>query len=326
MLRSTEENSKYSLRTAVPITVPITLPIRVPKTVPMTDATKWALSIATILLAVVVQQFATFPINNAFTSSLNNWMHVPMFAFIMGVLLNLFPRIKIGYLVVGVVVVALSSEALQFFTSREPSWQDLARDALGAGLALGFFRPSASRRLIGVVCVCIATLALPSVYLVGNVYQHATFPVLFDPAKLFSRILCHSGSNPSYTNDHNWQRYLNKPVLALNWNESTWPRVYVTETISDWNDYNEIVIDAYNPESVAQPLTIAVHYLDLLGKDNPSRYQELLLLPGDNRLRASITVLAGANEAGSLQIRHLMLNTTKEHAGKRLLLGRIWLE
>lgn len=291
-----------------------------------TYAKKWVLSLATILLAVGIQQFAAFPIHNAFTSSLNDWMHVPMFATITAVLLNVFSNTKINHVLLGLVFIALGSEALQFITGGEPSWNDLAKDALGAGIALCFFRPATNHRLIGIISVCAATLAVPCFYVTGNAYQYTKFPVLFQPEMRLFRILSNSRSNPTYTRDHNWQRYLNKPILALEWIEAAWPRVNVTETIGDWTQYETIVIDVYNIEATPQPLALAVHYPGLLEKQRPSRYQNFELQPGDNRLRASITKLVDIDDTSPLQIRHLMLNTTREHAGKRILLGSVWLE
>lgn len=292
----------------------------------MTNTIKWPLCLAAIMLAIAVQQFANFPISNAFTRSLNDWMHVPTFALITTVVMYLLPRTNLVILALAITAIALGSEALQFFTNGSPSWNDLIKDALGTGLALLLLRPSTRSKSLGIATVCAVTFAAPCYYLTGNIHQYVVFPALFNPTTVFSRILCHSNSNPKFTEGHSWQRYRNKPVLALRWRETTWPRVYLSETIRDWTQYKSIVIDAYNAESTPQPLTVAVHHLQLLGEELPTRYQVFSLQPGDNRLTAPIAKLAYINNSNSFQIRHLMLNTTQQHAGKRVLLGQIWLE
>ena len=286
---------------------------------------KQAVGIAIVLIAVVIQQFAEFPTQNEFTTSFSNWMHVPMFAAITAAMLWLWPTTRIGLLITGLAIVACSTEALQFFTGRQPSLADLAKDALGTGLAIVFLRTRTMQsRLVGVVIVVVATLTVPSTYLVGYAHQKAIFPTLFEPQHVLSKILNHSSSKPRYTTDHNWTKYHDRQVLALQWNDERWPGLRISETIENWHDYDNFVFDAYNLETTPQPINISVRQIQKRG--TTGRYITMQLQPGDNHISVDLAGLAYFYDGGPAQIQHLLIYTTMKHSGERILLGRVWLE
>ena len=281
------------------------------------------IALAIILTIVLVQQFAELPGQNAFTNSLTNAMHMPMFAGITAILLWLRPKSASWQTVVIVLFIALTTEALQYFSDRQASLSDIGRDAAGMIIALVCLRKfTLSHYLVLAVCIACMTFFVPAIYLLAYDHQAKIFPTLYQPEDLLSAVLTVAHSDTRLTRDHPWPQYLDRRVLAVTWNRDRWPGIHLAEPVENWAAYRWLMIDVYNIEETSQPLTVGVrHHL----RGGTSRYLSLDLEPGHNRLQIELSALAKLDNGASATIRHVLIYTTDKHAGKQILLGRIWL-
>ena len=107
------------------------------------------------------------------------------------------------------------------------------------------------------------------------------------------------------------------------WGSTRWPGLHLSEPWSDWQDYRYLVVDVFNPGPGSQSLTAGVRHR---GFEGTARYVPSEVAPGHNRLRIDLARLAFLAGGEPAVITHLMLYTTSKYAGRRLLLGRVWLE
>jgi len=277
-----------------------------------------------ITAAILVQQMAAFTVVNAFTRSLSNWMHIPMFAGITAVAMWIWPKTTWWKLAIGLMLLALATEGIQFYTGRLPSIEDLSKDCLGAGITwVCFVRLRLSNFIVWLLSVFIVTLAIPSTYLASYQYQQKTFPTLFTPNDWRSKQLTRVKATGGIITEHAWSRYKDKPVLAATWHQTRWPGLHIVEPISNWEAYAALRIDIFNAEPTPQPITVGVRHFARRGT---ARYRTIMLAPGDNEVRIALKDLAYLDDGKPAKIRHLMLYTTEEQAYKRVLIGRVWLE
>ena len=277
-----------------------------------------------VVLALLVQQFAQFPLRNGFTESLSNWMHVPMFVGLTAVLLWLQPHRSLWVTVGLVTCIALLSEGLQVLTERQASVADLGKDAVGAGLALWLLRrPQVSKLILATALTAVITLTAPSVYLMAYDHQQRSFPQLYDPDHLRHGILTSSNSPSTVTRTHSWPQYHERSVLEVTWADVTWPGIHFAEPVADWQKYTYLMVDVYNLETNPQNLTAGVRHLH---QEGTARYLAQPIAPGHNRLQYKLSHLATLDSGEPARITHLMLYTTRQHAGQHILLGRVWLQ
>ncbi len=280
-----------------------------------------------VVLAFLLQQFAQFPVHNAFTRSLSNFMHVPMFVVITTAVMWLRPQQPLWLTLLIVGGLALLSEALQLFSSRQASVADLLLDAVGITIAVNLLKPARPRWLAAILVTAVATLSLPSVFLAAYATQHLHFPTLFSADVRATRVLTSieagADASHSYTREHNWSAYAGQPVLAVTWGNTRWPGIHIAEPVSHWHSYQRLRVEVFNAESSAQPLTVGVRHR---GFEGTARYFPMNMQPGHNRLQVELTRLANQRDGTPAAITHLMLYTTRPYAGQRILLGRVWLE
>ena len=277
-----------------------------------------------IIVAILCQQFAEFPVRNAFTNSLSNWLHVPFFAAITAILLRLLAGTSI-WVITGIVLgIAVLTEALQFFNGRTPSIEDLGRDVLGVAIAIVFLRKRTPQHyLTSAFALAVVTLPIPGTYLAAYAYQVQNFPMLYDPAELRSTLLTMARSEARLTREHPWQQYAGGEVLHIKWTKEPWPGIHLLEPVEHWLGHDQLVIDAYNLEDAAQPLTIDVAHTD---RGVTSRHHSMTLKPGHNQLRVDVSALARLDSGEPASIKRVIFHTADPHFGKQLLLGRVRLE
>jgi hypothetical protein len=290
----------------------------------MTTSTRLKLGFCLIIVVLVGQQLGQLPWHNQFTNSLNNWLHVPMFAVLTGVLLWIKPAWPVTKIAMAVAFIAVVSEALQIFTYRDASLTDLLLDAVGCGIALLCLRPLNAPRVVICAAVCgLITVGVPARYLLAYEHQARIFPILYTPADWRSNILLDTRATTRLTREHSWHRHQDKQVLFAQWHDTRWPGLHLAEPVKNWQGYKTLVIEVFNLESQEQPLTVGVRHNRTSGT---SRYQQQVLQPGPNELHFPLSELSYDNAGAPAQIHHLMLYTTQAHANKRILLGNVRLE
>jgi VanZ family protein len=280
--------------------------------------------IVSVAGAVLFQQVAQFSTTNAFTSSLANWAHVPMFVGITALLMWSRPRQPVWQVFAIVVGLATLTEGLQHFTGRQPSIVDICRDLLGFAIAAFWLRDATLQNRIAAAALTLAAcLAVPTTYLLAYHYHARSFPILYSPADLLASVLTTTDSETRLTSEHPWSAYVGRQVLHITWSGAVWPGVHFVEPVERWGQYCDVVVDAYNLDENLQPLTVAVRHESTGGT---SRYDSMDLAPGHNTLRVSVAKLASGDDGESVPIKHLMLYTTQLHAGKKILLGLVRLD
>lgn len=289
--------------------------------------TRTAIAASLVMAALLLQQFAQFPLHNAFTSSLSNWMHVPMFVAITAVIMWLRPQQPLWMTLLAVAGIALLSEGLQLLTSRQASAADLLKDALGAGIALTLLRPVQPRLITAAVVTLMATMSVPGLYLAAYTHQKLSFPLLYSPDAVFTKLLTsvQGGANAQHHHirNHAWAEYDRRTVLAVTWGDTRWPGVHFAEPVSNWQNYEQLRVDVFNRETTPQRLTVGVRHR---GFEGTARYLPMQIQPGHNRLSIKLAHLALLADGTPASITHLMLYTNRQHAGERILLGQVWLQ
>jgi VanZ family protein len=287
-----------------------------------------AVAVAIVGGLVVAQQFGQFPVQTRFTTSLSNWLHVPMFAIITFAISALVGHAAWARTLAIVATIAVATELLQSFVGRNASLVDLFRDGLGIGIAMAtiggmlrFNRP-AGACLLGTAVLIVTTLAIPAMYLVAHAQQARAFPVLYTPGSIAARWLSDINSQSSTTKQHTWTEYVDRDVLAITWADLTWPGLHLYEPLERWDGYAYVSVDAFNLEDSPQPLTIAVRHHK---RGGTSRFHQMMLEPGANRVRVAIDRLAKDRQGAPANIKHIILHTSRKHGGKQIWLGQVTL-
>jgi uncharacterized protein YfiM (DUF2279 family) len=217
----------------------------------------------TLLVLVLALPLPSFFSGSRVFSSLENASHGPLFAALICLLLWVF-----GHLAAWLVsaLLAMVSEYAQGFGSRDPSWNDVYTDLLGAtaGLALWVLFSSKHKPLSSpvrtglwmLIAACALSVSLPVLKSVEQWLDRSRqYPVLFTAR--FSGAL---SMTESMTEDEDVLISQSPDGLSVQLQSGPIPGVVIRGFVPDWRGYKKLVIDIENPDS--QPLELEVHLRD----------------------------------------------------------------
>jgi hypothetical protein len=287
-----------------------------------------------IAVLVVVQQLATVGGTDLLGRTLSNTLHIPMFAVLALLLMRVLGHPSWRVLLLVCVAAGAATEALQLFTTRTASLLDLGLDLLGALPLIGAFELTrrlavrgASRRQLAAIWVgvtlliAVMTLAAPVRVLLAYHERDRVFPVLLVPSAGRQTLLLSSNSRIRVVpGQSDWPAYAADPVLEVVWTEERFPRIILSEVVPDWSAFATLVADVYLPEGPPITLTAAVGHD---GHEGTAAYLRHTVVPGPQRLVYPLQPLLETVDGAPPRISRLVLHTSRNHSGRRLLIGSV---
>lgn len=285
------------------------------------------------MLLVAVQQLVTFGSDRLLDQTLTNAAHVPLFALLTLLLHRLLGRPPWYRLLIVALGLAVLTEALQVVTNRQPSLVDLTLDLLGILPVIGAItlrrrrrrsgRPVSGRVVWFATWAAIAgmTLAAPVRVLVAYAERDAAFPRLLIPGNRPLELLVGSNGSMRLTRGPaDWTGYADRPVLETIWGDERYPGLTFTEVVSDWTGFDALQVDVYLTGDAPMPLTAAVGHV---GTEGTARYLQIEVAPGPSRLRYPLDALLEPLDDAPVRVSKLILHSTREYRGRRLLIGDV---
>ena len=295
---------------------------------------------------VAVQQLASLPQGSSLLRAVQDALHAPWFFCVVVVLCWYFrtwrfvPRLLVVAAIAG--VLAVGSEAVQLYVeSRSASVQDLWSNLAGGALGFVFatallgtdhegplLRLGVGRVLLGLAVLLVLalfTIRQPWQVLELRAYRAELFPVLADFADARASDYLSTNTDSHFRLGKAtdlWPQYSGKQVLRLQFGEQEYPTLYINESLQRWVPHEELAIDVFVLDNEPLPLTVAVQYE---GSAGTSAYVEQELQPGENRWRIDRSRLV-PDEATGLRVRDVLIYTTRQNAGRAVLLGGVWLQ
>lgn len=285
---------------------------------------------------VAAQQLSSIGGEDLLGRTLNNSLHIPLFAAVAWLLGRLLPAAGPLTLLAAALGLGAATEAAQVLTARDASLMDLGLDLLGAAPVVAAL--AASRRLARqgaprrrvvllwsatVMLVAAMTLAAPARVLLAYQARDQAFPVILDPAVTPGSPLFESNSQlRGVAAPAGWAGD-DGPVLAVTWADTRYPGITIAEVTGDWQEYQALVVEMLVPPGPPASLTVALGYR---GRPGTSAYLRRDAGPGFHRLVYPLADFAPAVVAGQARVDRLILHTGQEHAGRRVVLGRVRLE
>jgi len=268
-----------------------------------------------LLLAAVLLLVPLPPGHSLGSEALENAAHAPLFAVLAALALRARragrgdrPMYLRDYLTVWGLVTLFGAlmEIVQGFVGRDPSLEDLANDALGAGLALtvtawlrheSFVTARPARWIAGaLIAVGVLLYAAPPLWSAAAYAQRwVQRPVLWQWRTPLDEYFI-SDSN-AQINRVPASACLAKPAAPLPGGQALWivldagpyPGLTLDEPYPDWRGYQTLAIDVVNPGAEPVPLSLRVddaphnhHYDD--------RYTGTFELPGRQRTRLHVAL------------------------------------
>jgi len=294
---------------------------------------------------ILLQQVTDLPGTDRLARGLQNAAHGPWFAMVTwavwqlsgAVTQNLWRRItRLRLTLLTALILALGSEFLQLFTTRDASVSDLLLDLLGAMAAIVLL-PTGHRRLrhrlgIGFSLLLMTQYPLLNA-LVINAYQMSVAPriLIFDSPLARSALRTNSqievvdvydGSDLSLQ----WPEFTNRNVLSVVLSGERWPGISIDGPLPDWTGYRSLVLDAYNPE--AEPLTLHMSVRPQApgGRGSLNFQRRFTLLPGANSMEVNLKKLLPPPGELPWHIRYVVLYSTQQNAGRHFYVGEMRLQ
>lgn len=297
---------------------------------PTQRAVLGAAAVAALLLA---QQYGTIPGETLLAATLQNALHIPWFACVVLVIWLVLGRQRPVWMLAAGAAVAIASEVLQGIGQRDVSLYDLGLDLAGAAMAMVGIHlhrragPRTRERIRAwsatALLLALTTLAAPAY--VGLSYQQrdAMFPRLLAIGSWLQKPLVGANS-PSriVPAPRAWRSYAGKPVLLVRWADNRYPGIELREVVADWTCCDALVLDLYVKGNEPMRVTAAVGHA---GTEGTARYSPHILPPGSNRLAIPLRRL-GAVGPDANAITRLIVHTSRDYAGRTLLIGDIRLE
>lgn len=250
-------------------------------------------------------------------TALCDFLHAPGFAvfavLILAVLRRAMPRFPVLAVPTTWVLVAgfgFTTEVMQRFVGRDPSWQDVWADALGAGAGALWAgsRTASSRRLrLGIPVVCGLMLvvggAKPLLLLTDACRQRFEMPKLasFEHSLELSRWIgreCRVKRVRSHATHGSW-------ALRVDMQPGGYPGVALEYPLPDWSDYDELVFDVDLDNGPPLELTVKIEAWQHRG-DYYDRFDQVVrLMPGRRRVRIALSDVAAGSRERALDLRSI---------------------
>ena len=202
-------------------------------------------------------------------SSIEDALHGPLFAVVICLSLwvsraRSWRSYAVAWLIAA--LLALASEYLQGFGSRDPSWADVLTDLLGATSGLAFWLlflhkpkllPGAARAgLWALMVCCVFLILLPVLKSVEEWLDRSRrYPELFTTQFSGARSM-----TESMTEDDDVRIGFGPAGLSVLLRSGPLPGVVIRSFVPDWRGYKKLAVDVENPST--QPLQLEVHLRD----------------------------------------------------------------
>lgn len=293
------------------------------------------LSAAGLVTLLAFQQFASIGGSDLLGRTLNNSLHIPLFALIALFVARMLRRPNPLLVLLICVALAGLSELAQVFTSRDASLSDFGLDLVGTvpvviGLTLSRHGAGCASNapnpwlLWGAIAVLIVVLtaAAPARVLAAYISRDQAFPVLFDPAEWRQRPLWSSNSATRIVRGKNFPGFESARALEVTWAATRYPGITLTEVVPDWSGYEVLIVEVWVPADQSMPLTVALGYD---GRPGTAAYLPVTAEPGYQRLKYPLDKLL-SGEGGAPRIDRVILHTAQRFAGRRVLVGQLRLQ
>jgi hypothetical protein len=265
-----------------------------------------------LLLVLLVVPLPSVVGGSRVLSAIEDASHGPLFVAVICLVLWVFrARSWRGHIAAWLVAAALAlgSEFVQSFGSRDPSWIDVRTDLLGAtaGLALWLLLTSKPGPLPNTVrsglwvltAVCTLWILLPVLKSVEQwVDRSQHYPVLYT-----TRFSGAQNMTESMTEDEDVVIGHGPDGLSVQLRSGPLPGVVIRSFVPDWRGYKKLVIDMENPDS--QPLELEVHLRDRGSTtDKTDRYNSIHILAPRQRttLQLDLSAIEAAPQSRLLKI------------------------
>ncbi len=268
-------------------------------------------------------------------------LHVPSFALLGALLFRLFQhRIRRPPIVIAltslfvVALFALSTEAVQSFVGRQPSWQDVAADLLGGagGILLTHSLLAESRRqralciAAGLICFAIG-VAGPLTILADAAIQRAEMPRLasFEHSLELSRWV-HGGCHIERVQE---KATHGSSSLRVDLQVGIYPGVTLAHPVRDWSGFTECLADVYLSDGPPLDMIVKIQDFEHNQEYHDRFHQTVRLSPGQNTIRVNLDEARRAprdREMDLKQVATLSLFTVELDAPRTLYLDNVRLE
>ncbi len=246
--------------------------------------------------------------------ALSDLLHGPFFAvlavLVLRVLRAWLPRHDVPTMVTTWILVAgfgLATEVMQGLVGRDPSWQDVWADALGATAgtlwAAGIAATRATRVCISVVCslLLVVAAARPSLVLADICLQRFQMPQLatFEhPLELsrwvgrecrVTRVRCHA-------TEGSW-------ALRVDLQPGKYPGITLRDPPPDWSSYVQLVFDVELDDGPPLDLVVKIEDIEHDGEYYDRFHQKVRLSPGRHQVQVALTDVAAAPRGREMDLR-----------------------
>ena len=273
------------------------------------DQRRWLLPLIIILL--IAQQFLAVPGDTLFDRNLHNAFHFPWF-FTVTMLLRLVFGAWLPAMLAALSL-ALVTEGVQLFTSREASAGDLARNAAGALAAWCVWIGVTARRwpfvltAVGLGAMAFAPVAYA---VVSKRYVHDQFPVLLKTEDARGRAYARATTEWSASADG----------IRITIDDSSWPGLHLTEPVRDWSGCATLNVELSLDDGPAVDLFVG---LLLKPGDGITNFSLQRVEPGHGHVRVALAELLPSEGA---PVHDVFIYTTGTYTGRSLTFHRVWLE
>jgi hypothetical protein len=290
--------------------------------------------------------FGDAPANTRFWGALFNAGHTALFGVIAVLLEGLWPASRARRpadqaataFVVAVALGALT-EVLQNFTGRDPSLEDLARDAAGAGaflLLAGLRHRRAARQQAAAIVIALTLLVAAWWVLMRTsaayLARDRAFPMLFAPAGTWWQPqFIHLGHSRLKLPAERIEggRDGSTRVARLDLLPAAYPGIGLDEPYPDWRGYRQLVVTVVSDLPGPQPMAIRVH-----DARHDQRYadrfnRKLTIQPGLNRFAIPLDDIRLAPDRREMDLAHIrgvLLFAVGVRTPTHVYLGPLYLE
>lgn len=273
------------------------------------------IALIALLIVVATLLFIQLPVPPTYAGrTIENAGHMPVFfAVTLGLLIVLRHDFKFEGVRLFAVAFVLATgfgfltEVIQQPFNRDPSWEDVFSDTLGAASALAvyaiFDRRTKISRLTWVVALavmlgCAVWYITPLVRMsVAYLHRNGQFPVLAD---------FRSPIEEFWTVGYGTNRTLEGDAVEVEFVRGPWPGVSLHEPVPDWTAYKTLLIDVENPDTVELGFTVRVHDFGHW-RDYSDRFNRHFdLAPGERRtLRITLADVQRGPKGRLMDMRHI---------------------
>lgn len=269
--------------------------------------------------------FYRLPGTSAFWYSVQNTGHSVLFFSLFFVIAFMFScvsvhikkrrtQLAVAVLVICIVIGALT-EILQGSYGRKSSWFDFALDITGASIAalLYIARFNTKKRIkticfVGIVCLSCFAIFEPAKYKIAEINRDKKFPIIADFENIWLNMLifAHYEADIYFVDAPvDWrEKHHNgyEKVAKIVFNQGIWPGIYFQNLNSDWQSYEFVSFEIFNPykETLFLRMKIQDRQHNNMGEDRFK--QRLTIKPGANMFNISLDEVKSAPKGREMNL------------------------